>query len=357
MKTIKKISVIIILVLIVAGIVYKLYAVKQQKMDEIKMVDKIKSAIPITTTTVNYEEVNQDFTYQGTFEPNCEVTISSESQGKVVAYYFNEGDFVSEGNTIAILDNELLGYQLEIAEAAYLKAQNDLKRYENLCTGVSVSEQQMDEIKLAYKNAKSNYFTIKKQFDNTKIKAPVSGTISKRYIEKGSLLAPGNPVADIVDIRKMKFIARFTATDLASISIGQKVNLSATLYPDILYSGTIKVMGVKPDNSKRYLVQIEVLNKSEKPLIAGIEGSVCIKKTAQKSLVIPRNCIVGSIIKPMVYVVSNNVVKLRSLTVSSIINNKAIVTNGLSEGEIVVLSGQMNLEDNAKVVIQNSLNF
>jgi hypothetical protein len=116
-------------------------------------------------------------------------------------------------------------------------------------------------------------------------------------------------------------------------------------------------MGVKPDNSKRYLVQIEVLNKSEKPLIAGIEGSVYIKKSAQKSLVIPRNCIVGSIIKPMVYVVSNNIVKLRPLTVSSIINNKAIVTNGLSEGEIVVLSGQMNLEDNAKVVIQNSLNF
>ncbi len=357
MKTIKKISIILFLVIIVAGIVYKLYAVKQKQNNEITMVNKTKSAIPITTASVQYEEVNQDFSYSGTFEPNCEVTISSESQGKVISFYFNEGDFVSEGKTIAILDNELLGYQLETAEAAYLKAQNDLKRFENLCTGESVSEQQMEEIKLACKNAKTNYFTIKKQFENTKIKAAVSGIISKRYVEKGSLLAPGSPVADIIDIRKMKFKARFTATDLTSVSLGQKVNLSTTLYPDIYYSGTIKVKGVKPDNSKRYLVEIEVINKSEKPLIAGIEGSVFIEKSAQKSLVIPRNCIVGSIIKPMVYVVSGNKVKLCPVTISSIINNKAIVTNGLTEGEIVVLSGQINLEDNANVVVQNSLNF
>ncbi len=357
MKTIKKISVLLVVVLIIGGVIYKLYAVKQQKMDELTMVNNTKSAVPITTATVKYEEINQDFTYQGTFEPNCEVTISSESQGKVISYYFNEGDFVSEGKTIALLDNELLGYQLETAEAAYLKAQNDLKRFENLSTGESVSEQQMEEIKLAYKNAKSTYFSIKKQFDNSKIKAPVSGTISKRYVEKGSLLAPGSPVADIVDIRKMKFQARFTASDLTNVKIGDKVNLTSSLYPNVIYPGTIKVMGVKPDNSKRYLVQIEVINNPEKPLIAGIEGSVLVEKSAQKSLVVPRNCIIGSIIKPMVYVVSENTVKLRPVTISSIINNKAIITNGLVEGEIVVLSGQMNLEDNAKVVIKNSLNF
>lgn len=357
MNTTKKLGLLVLFIAFSLSIAYKLYDVKKQKKEEVLLVNKSKSDIPVTTATVKFEEVNQDFTYPGTFEPNCEVTVISESQGKVVEHTIVEGNFIPEGEPMALLDNDLASYQLETAEAAYLKAQDDLRRFENLSPGEAVTEQQLAEMNLALKNAKCAYLTIKKQHGNSIIKAPLSGTISKRYIVKGSFIAPGSPVADIIDTRKMIFNAMFTAIDLTRVKVGQKVKLTTGLYPGESFIGTIKVIGVKPDNSKRYMVQTEVVNNQSKPLIDGIDGTVHLKFTSQKCLVVPRNCITGSIIQPKVYVVTNNQVKLRSVVISAIADNQAIVESGLVEGECVVLSGQINLKENARVIVQNNRNI
>jgi membrane fusion protein, multidrug efflux system len=358
MKTSSKIGISIVAIVAVLSSAFKLYEVKQQKKTEIDLVSKAKSEIPITTTIAKMDVVKVDIDYNGTFEPSCEVTVVSESQGKITKYAINEGDFISEGKTFAWLDNDLLSYQLEIAEAAYQKAQRDLTRFENLSQGEAVSTQQMEEITLAFKNARSIFLTTKKQYDNSFVKAPISGTVGKRYFEKGTFIAPGSPLADIIDTRKMKFNAWFTAQDLARVCIGQKVVLTTDLHPGVSYEGIIKVIGVKPDNSRRYLVETEVMNNTKKTLISGIDGTIHIKSTSdKKSLVIPRNCIVSSSIQPKVYVVTDNQVKLRSVIISEIINNQAVIESGLTEGECVVLSGQINLEDNAMVKVLSNLNF
>ena len=192
MKTTRKMSISIVMIVAVLCIAYKLYDVKQQQQADIDLVKKSKSEIVVTTAIAKYEDIKVGISYHGIFEPSSEVTVVSESQGKIEKLAFNEGDFVSEGTTIAWLDNDLIGYQLETSEAAYLKAQDDLKRFENLSAGEAISAQQLEEIRLAFKNAKSSFLTIKKQYENSFIKAPISGTVSKRYFEKGSFIAPGS---------------------------------------------------------------------------------------------------------------------------------------------------------------------
>lgn len=358
MKTSKKIGTSVVVIVVVLSLAYKLYDVNHQKMVQIDIVNKSKTEIPVTTITARYDVVKSDISYHGTFEPLCEVKIVSESQGKVKKYIIDEGDFVNEGEIIIWLDNDLVGYQLETAEAAWLKAQDDLKRFENLSQGEAVSTQQLEEVKLAFKNARSTYLTIKKQYDNSFIKAPVSGTVSRRYFEKGSFITAGMPVTDLIDTRKMKFNAWFTANDLIKVKIMQKVKLITDLYPGVSYEGTIKTIGVKPDDSKRYLVQAEVENNTEKPLISGIDGTIQIEyRPAERSLLIPRNCIVSSAIQPTVFVVSGRKVRLRPVVIAEIINNQAIIESGLVEGDTVVLSGQINLEDNATVNVLNNQNL
>ncbi len=355
MKTSKKIGLSVVVIAAVLSVAYKLNDVKQQKNADIELVNKAKSEVTVTTTTVRYDMIKSDISYHGTFEPYSEVTVVSESQGKVNKYTINEGDYISEGVTMVWLDSDLSGYQLETAKAAWLKAQNDLKRFENLTPGQAVSTQQLEEIKLACQDARSTYLITKKQYENAFIKAPISGTVSKRYFEKGSFIAPGSPVADLIDTRKMKFNTWFTATDLIQLKTGQKVTLTSDLYPGVAYEGTIKVIGVKPDNSRRYLVQAEVVNSSEKPLVAGIDGTIRIQNTtSEKHLVIPRNCLVSSAIQPMVYVISDGTAKLRGIVISQIIDGQVIIESGLAEGDVVVLSGQINLENNAAVSVLNN---
>jgi len=350
MKTSKKIGIGIIIVAVFSAAAFKLNDVKQNKKEETGLVNKAKSEMPVTTIVATYSDAAHKISYHGTFEPSCEVTVVSEAQGKVKEYSMEEGMFIPEGKIVAWIENDITSYQLETAEAAYQKAQDDLRRFENLSPGEAVSTQQLEEIKLAFKNAKSAYLTLKKQYENTFVKAPVSGTVSKRYVERGSFIAFGSPVFDLIDTRKMKFNAFFNASDLVQLKVGQKVKVTTDLYPGVSYEGIIKVISIKPDESKRYRVQAEVQNNLAQPLVSGIDGTINFAfNLDKKSIVIPRNCIVGSVVEPSVYVVENDMAKLRPVVISEINNGQAFISNGLSEGEQVVLSGQINIEDNTKV--------
>lgn len=352
MTTSKKIITTVVLLAIVSGIAYKLADVKRNQQSDIQLVNKSKSEIPVIVVSAEYGDVTYDISYHGTFEPNCEVTVVSEAQGKIKSYAFEEGIFIAEGKIMASIENDILSYQLENAEATYKKVNSDLQRLERLTPGEAVSTQQLDDARLALSNAKNAYLTLKKQYNNSFIKAPVSGIVGKRYVEKGTFITTGTPIADIVDTRKMKFIAWFSATDLVQVKTGQAVTLSTDLYPNTNYPGIIKVVGIKPDESKRYRIQAEVQNNDKQPLIPGTDGLLTISlKQGVRNIIVPRNCIVGSVIEPTVYVVENGIAKLRNVTISKIVNGQAFVSDGIREGEQVVLSGQINLENNAKVNI------
>lgn len=357
MKTSGKVSIAIIVVAIIAGTAYKLIDVKRDKKDTVNLVSKSKSEVPVAVVLAKYSDVTYDISSHGTFEPNCEVAVVSEAQGKVKDFSMEEGSFITEGKVMAWLENDILSYQLETAEAAYQKARSDLNRFEKLTPGEAVSTQQLEDVKLAFTNAKSAYLTLKKQYDNSFIKAPVSGTVSRRYIEKGTFMVPGTPVADIIDTRKMKFVAWFSAADLIQVKIGQQVKISSDLYPNTFYKGIIKTISIKPDESKRYRIQAEVQNDLTQPLIPGTDGVLMLSlKQNKKNIVVPRNCIVGSIIEPTVYVVEKGVAAIRRVVIAGIINEQAFIASGLSEGEQVVLSGQINLEDGTKISISGNSN-
>ncbi|PKP20775.1 MAG: hypothetical protein CVU06_10380 [Bacteroidetes bacterium HGW-Bacteroidetes-22] len=355
MKTIRKVSLAIIVVVVATGIIYKLTDVKQEKSESINLVNGSKPDVPVTVIQAHYSRIPYEIRYHGTFEPNYEISIIAEAQGKVEELFIEEGEFVPQGKIIARLENDILSYQLELADATYQKARQELNRYQNLSPGEAVSVQQLEEVKLSLINAKSAYQTLKKQHGNTFIKSPVSGTVSMKYIEKGTFLTSGAPVADIIDTQKMKFAAWFTANDLVKIHAGQKVKVVSDLFPDKQFEGVIKVIGIIPDESKRYRVQAEIVNTPEQLLISGIDGTLTLSiSQKEQKIIIPNSCLIGGAVKPSVYVVENDTAKLRQVLTSDLVNGQTVVMHGLKEGEQVVLNGQINIDENTKVRIVNN---
>ncbi|HEX2922291.1 MAG TPA: efflux RND transporter periplasmic adaptor subunit [Bacteroidales bacterium] len=351
MKT--RIITIIIIVAFFSGIGFKLTDVKQNKKDEINMVLSDRSNVPVEVISAQQGTIGNEISYNGTFEPDRQVTIVSEAQGKVLEVISEQGDFVSEGQIIARVDNEVISLQLQTAEAAHRKALDDLRRYENLLPGEAITTQQLQEAKLAEINAKTTLQVLTRQLEDTFIKAPFSGTLTKRYIERGTFMAPGSPVADIVDTRSMKFNACFSASDAINIKQGQLVAIKTDLFPGIAYNGRIKSICIRPDESKRYQVQAIVQNSNENTILPGTDGILIATLTnnEKQSITIPSNCIVGSFVEPTVYVVEDSIARLRRVIISDMKNNRVSVSEGLNEGDQVVLSGQINLSDNTPVSI------
>jgi membrane fusion protein, multidrug efflux system len=343
------IAVIVTLVIIIA---FRLVSNKKSMEDQLKMASEFNTTIPVIVDTAKYEQVVAEFKVNGTFEALREISILSETQGKISSISSETGDKVSVGQTLASVDVELCKSQLDLAKFNLEKAEKDMQRYEQLSKGDAISAQQYEGAKQLLINSQAAYTAAKIQYQNSFIKAPFNGIITKQYIEKGTFLMPGTPVFDIVEISKMKFVAKLTDVEIEKIKKEQAIKVSVDAYPGYLYDGIITAIVVKADQSKRYDVEIEINNRIDKPIKPGMFGTALISpKQGEETVIIPRKAIAGSIKNPQVFIVKGDSVILQSIDAQTLDNKNVVVSKGINAGDVIVISGQINLENGTKIKI------
>jgi RND family efflux transporter MFP subunit len=318
----------------------------------------------VQVDTVRDSRLHSDMQLLGTFQPNREVDVISEANGKVVAVGAKKGDVVAAGTLIARLDNEILQAQLTTAQAQLDKAKLDVQRMETIVAQDAMPKNQLEQTRLGLKSAEAQVTMLKKQIANTSIYAPFGGVMTARMFEQGSVVQPGVPLAKIMDISALKLTVNVPETDVVNLAKGQTLVVRTDLYPDEEFRGIITTIGARGDAAHNYEVEITVnnspsnspsnsqANSQQKPLKAGMYGTTSIsQQRATSGIVIPRLALVGSAKNPQVYVVESGVAKLRNLTVQPTSANELLVTAGLQKGDIIVVGGQINLSDGAAVSV------
>ena len=315
--------------------------------------DKI-SAYPVTVSTVEKKAVSNNIELVGTIVGENDVQVISEAQGKVTGIFANVGDYKSAGSVIAQLDDELKESAYQTAQVNFEKSKKDFERYDALYKNKSVSDVQYEQAKLAYYNAQSMYVAAKKDYENTKITAPISGIITARNIDMGTYVNKNMPVANIVDISRLKVKIGVAEKDVFSLKKGDKVTVTTDVYPGVQFAGTISTISDKGDQAHNYPVEISLVNSKEHPLKSGMFGKVTfISKTTEPKLIVSRDALLGSIKNPQVFVVENGIVHKKSVTVGNAYDNNLEVIKGLKDGDKVVVNGQNNLEENTAVYVIN----
>jgi RND family efflux transporter MFP subunit len=315
--------------------------------------DKI-SAYPVTVSTVELKEIANNIVLVGTIVGDNNVQIISEAQGKVTGVFAKVGDYKSAGSVIAVLDDELKKSAYETAEVNYEKSKKDFERYGILYKNKSVSDVQYEQAKLAFYNAQSQYVEAKKDYENTKITAPISGVITARNIDMGTYVNKNMPVANIVDISRLKVKIGVAEKDVFSLKKGDKVSVTTDVYPGVQFSGSIATISDQGDQAHNYAVEVSLANSREHPLKSGMFGQVTfLPKTSEPRLIVSRDALLGSIKDPQVFVVENGVVHLRNVTVGGVYDSNLEVIKGLNKGDKVVVNGQNNLEENTAVYVIN----
>jgi len=349
----RTISVIIIITL-AAIIAFRLISNRQSFDNQLKMISESNSTIPVITDTVQYKHIKNGFSTNGTFTPFREVRISSESLGRIISVNSEAGGIVARGQVLASTDNEVSASQLSVAKFNMEKAQKDLDRFERLSNGDAATVQQYESAKQVFINAQFAFTSAKVQNENSFIKAPFKGIITKRYIENGSFITPGADVFEMVDIEKVKLTAKLTTAEVAKVRRGQEVEVTVDGYPDTKFRGHIENIVIKADLSKRYDVEVVVVNQPANLIKPGMYGTVLFEYESDKPLlVIPRKAIANSIVNPEVFLVNGNSVTAKSIVAESIDDKYVVVRSGLSPGDIIVTSGQINLINGSKVRIVN----
>jgi len=346
----------IIIIVIVALVILAFFRLKATH-DKINL--QKESLVNVNYVSVNVADVkrmaaDRTLSLVGTLATDNQLNIAAETEGKLVSFNCETGQSKEKGAVIGVIDDKIKKLAVQSAKINADKAQKDLNRIEKLYKGGTSSEQELDNARTAYDNAKNQLEQAEKQLAYTKILAPISGVITQKLVEEGAYINKGNPVAYIVNISKLKVQLNVSESNVYYLKTGQGVKITTDVYPGVEFDGKISFISPKGDASHNYPVEVEIKNNSRHQLKAGTFVNVLIQVSgASNELYIPREALLGSVQDASVYVAQNDKVVIRKIVVGRQTNESLEVKSGLSEGEKVVTNGQVNLSDNKQIKIIN----
>lgn len=352
MKTTKRILFLAILLFLIVLGYYKLNSNKEKVKTATTLASQTITEIPVKVTVPRMGTISRQISATGIISASEDLTVLSETQGKIIKVNKNVGDFIRKDEAIVEVDDETIAANVLVAEANFEQQKKDIERFERLKQGDAISKHDLEQAQIGLKKAEADLITARKALRNTKIKSPISGIVNKRMVEYGQFIAGGMPVCEIVNTSKLKIWIKIPEKDIFKLSKGQPANIKISSIPGKIFTGKINSIGEKADNSMKFDAEVVMDNpEGSQHLKAGLFTEVQIPVEATETIIIEKTALVGSIQNPSVFVVEGGKAIKREIVINESDDKFVEVVNGLKNDEQVVVSGQLNLQNGGQVKI------
>jgi RND family efflux transporter MFP subunit len=295
-----------------------------------------------------------------------QLTIAAEIAGlRIVEIAVDEGDFVQQGQVLARLDDSILQAQSAQFEASILEAEAnltnaraDFRRAEELQAGHNIAEQawQLRQTAARTTEARLNmiraqYQEVKARIEQTVIRAPTDGVISKRTALLGSVASIGTEFFRMIRDGRVELQALVPELDIAKIQAGQRARV---IHGDVAVTGTVRLVSPVVEAASR-LGMAYVSVPSDSGLKPGMFASAEIAVGATERLAVPQDALVFRDGRPAAFAVGpDNRVSLRILETGTRQNGWVEVKAGLDPTERIVIAGAGFLNDGDLVRVDSA---
>jgi HlyD family secretion protein len=288
---------------------------------------------PVTTEKAIVKTITQIVTATGKVQPEVEVRIAPEVSGEITSLPFKEGAKVKKGDLIVTIKPDV--YQAQVdqqeanltaarassvqARAQLLKAQEDMKRVEEVFAKKLVSDADYTAAKTTLEVAQANYDNSlaqirrtegslnqsRDQLNKTTIYSPMDGTISSQNSEVGERVVgtgsfAGTEIMRVADLANMELRVKVNENDIVNVKLGDKAVISIDAYPARKFSGVVSEisssaqgssassqMAAMSDDVTNFLVKIRITDRDVQ-LRPGMSATCDIEtKTVENVIAVP----------------------------------------------------------------------
>jgi len=243
------------------------------------------------------------------------------------------------------------------ARVAMVQAQTQLdvaKRHLETLSQVSQREA-IRSAEAAVNAAKAHYDNLNVQLSYAMIKSPIAGVVADRPVYPGEMAQPGTPLISLVDISSLIARANVPVKDAVAIKPGVPARIAG---PDGDIAGKVTVVSPAVDPSTTTVeVWVQIANPGEKLKPGGTVRVSIIAETITDTIIVPTSALLnleegGQKVMIVVGKDKNAVAQERKVVPGVRQGMRVQILSGLQEGEQVVTSGGLGLEDKAKVEVQ-----
>lgn len=331
--------------------------------------------VPVRVAEVEQGEFAIELKALGTVTAYNTVNVRSRVDGELVKVLFEEGQQVKAGDLLAVIDPR--PYQVALQQAqgalqenqAQLKnAELDLQRYKGLYDEDSIAKQTLDtqqalvnQYRGSLQSNQANVATAKLNLDFTQIRAPIAGRLGLRQLDIGNLVSGGDttPLVVITQTDPISVIFTIPEGDLPAVlqrrrdgtslvveawDRGERLKLADGVLESLdnqidTTTGTVKLKA-RFDNAEQMLFPNQFVNVRLRV------------ETRDAATIIPSAAVQFGTQGTFVYVVDDaNKVSIRPVSIAASDAERSMVTEGVQQGERLVLEGTDRLRDGSEVEV------
>ncbi|MFO7915078.1 MAG: efflux RND transporter periplasmic adaptor subunit [Candidatus Krumholzibacteriales bacterium] len=326
--------------------------------------------VPVKTFTASRKDISDRIIFTGTIQPWQRSDIVPAAGGKLDEILIEQGDYVEEQQIIANLDMAPVRIQLNQAEAAVSVAKASLEnartnynRLLKLKEKGSVSTRDYEQAQLAHESAmaqlrqaEANLEMARYNMDEAVIKAPFAGYITSRNADEGDILSPmpGSPgVATLMDISSVKIEGTVPAEDIKYLDKGDRAVIRVDTYPDTLFEGSVYSLSPAASiQTRSFPLEVSAGNPGGmlKPgFFATVELIVRERKGA---VAVPVDALLEASGRDYLFVVEDGAARRREVKPGLREGLFIEISEGLAEGETVILAGKNVVSDGSRVAVE-----
>ena len=333
---------------------------------ESKASDESAGALSVPYINPIKENIDDWEDYIGRFEASQRVDIRSKINGYIEEVRFEDGETVKKGQVLFVIDQRPFYIALKQAEAQKLEAEANLSRTESDYNRIAsvqdsraVSGEEVQQRQQIAKSAearlmaaKANLAQAQLDLQYTEVKAPISGIVSEKFIDKGNYVTGGSSTATILTtiltINPIHFYFEGDENGFSNIinnNVAQKVKVKLSDEDYFTREGVLDFVDNQIDKSTGTVRERAIFDNEQMNLQSGMFGRIRLVKEKKSAILIPDEAIGSNQSQKIVYTIDeNNTIKVKPVQLGKLYNQKyRIVLEGLSSDDRIVVGNLLKI--------------
>jgi membrane fusion protein, multidrug efflux system len=331
--------------------------------------------VSVTTGTTAQKNLPVRIDSVGTVQSMANITLRPRVDSQILKIHVADGAAVKQGDLLVTLDSRQLDAQIKQAEGAVIKnkaslvgANREASRLTELLAKESTSKKALDDAKTKaeelagqIKADEANVENLRVQLSFTEIRAPITGRLGTFPLKTGAIVRQGEvgmtlgnliqtaPIYVAFGVPQRRF------AEVRKAFAAKNVTLEVTqIGTDKPIKGELTVLDNTIDTTTGNVILRATFANADEALWPGALVNVRLSLGADNSIVVPSSAVQNGQVGEFVFVIKDNKAEFRRVKSGRTLDNETVVETGLQVGDIVVLEGQIALNNGAPVVVRNA---
>lgn len=289
----------------------------------------------------------------GRVEPLAEVRLAVEQPGLITEIAVDKGQRVQAGDLLLRQDLRIAQSALEEARLQLAEAERDLVRQTELLKSGAVSVRDFQGVETRAQLARVTRDRMEILLEKREIRSPSGGLIEERFLEPGDFAREGDPAFRLIDLSEVKIAIDIPEREVTRVATGRLYRVRADALPGQEFEGEMTFLSAHAayENSS-FAAELRLPNREER-FRPGMLARVTLDLgVLENAVAVPVHAIVPQRGKHVVFVARDGRAERRIVRIAEFGVDEAVVTSGVSPGEILIIAGHRRLSDGQPVRVE-----